>query len=224
MARQRMIRPEIWTDEGFLALSIPARLLFIGMISGADDEGRGLATDRCLKAYVFPSDDITLEQVRTLREEVLSNMQVQIVENEGREYYELLKWNNHQTINRPRKSNISISDESVNVHSQLIKGIKEKKEVVQSVTLTDSELEKLKKEYGEENTTAALSKLSLYKLSSGRTYKSDYYTILRWVMKEVLKEGKLSGPRSPTPGWVCKACGKDNHNTGGVCVCGEVRE
>jgi hypothetical protein len=224
MPRQRMIRPEIWTDEGFLSLTIPARLLFIGMISGADDEGRGLATDRCLKARVFPGDDITLEHMTNLRDEVVANMQVQIVENEGREYYELLKWNNHQTINRPQKSNISITDESMNAHDQLIKGIKEKKEVVQSVTLTDSELEKLKKEYGEDKTNAALSKLSLYKLSSGRTYKSDYYTILRWVMKEVLKEAKVDGPRTPTPGWECAKCHHVNTNTGGVCVCGEVRE
>lgn len=67
MPRQRMIRPEIWTDEGFLSLTVPARLMFIGMISGAYDEGHGLATARCLKAYVFPGDDITLERFGCFR-------------------------------------------------------------------------------------------------------------------------------------------------------------
>ena len=106
MARKRMIDPGIWIDEGFLNLSIAARLLFIGMISGADDEGRGLATDRCLKARVFPSDDVTLEQVREFRGELASNVNVQFYEVDGREYYQLTKWTDHQKVEHSKGSTI----------------------------------------------------------------------------------------------------------------------
>ena len=41
MARKRMIDPNIWDSEDFSKLSILGRLLFIGMFSNADDEGRG---------------------------------------------------------------------------------------------------------------------------------------------------------------------------------------
>ena len=98
-----MIKPDIWIDEGFLNLSIQARLLFIGMISGADDEGRGLATDRCLKAKVFPSDDVTLEQVRGFRGELADNVNVQFYEVDGREYYQMAKWKDHQKVEYAKK-------------------------------------------------------------------------------------------------------------------------
>lgn len=104
MPRQRMIQPEIWTDEGFLSLSISARLMFIGMISGADDEGRGLATDRCLKARIFPADDVTLEQVRNYRDEVSAAVNVKLYDVDGKKYYECSKWRNHQRLERPSKS------------------------------------------------------------------------------------------------------------------------
>ena len=104
MSRQRMIQPGIWTDEGFLSISVPARLLFIGMISMADDEGRGLATDRCLKALVFPADDITLEKVRGLRDELAGNVNVKFYDVAGKHYYQLTKWRNHQRLERPKKS------------------------------------------------------------------------------------------------------------------------
>ena len=101
-----MVKPDIWIDEGFLSLSIPARLLWIGIISGADDEGRGLATDRCLKALVFPGDEITLEEVRKMRLELAENMNVQFYEAEGREYYQLTKWKDHQKVEYPKHSTL----------------------------------------------------------------------------------------------------------------------
>ena len=40
MARKRDIDPSLWDHEELNALPIPARYLFIGIISNADDEGR----------------------------------------------------------------------------------------------------------------------------------------------------------------------------------------
>jgi len=99
-----------------------------------------------------------------------------------------------------------------------------KSEVAPGVLLTTSEHDKLVTKYGADNTKAAYAKLSAYKLQSGKHYASDYGAILHWVMDEVVKKVKGEGPRTATPGWECAKCHRVNHNTGGVCLCGEVRE
>ena len=57
MPRRRMIDPEIWFNEKFAKLPDPARLLFIGIFSNADDDGRLQASPKYLKAHIFPYDD-----------------------------------------------------------------------------------------------------------------------------------------------------------------------
>ncbi len=106
MARKRMIDPCIWTDEGFLHSSLPARLLFIGLITTADDEGKGQGAAASLKAAVFPSDDITIEVVDGLKDELAQKMRVQFYESEGRQYYRLCKWHNHQYVQNAKPSKI----------------------------------------------------------------------------------------------------------------------
>jgi predicted phage replisome organizer len=72
---------------------------------------------------------------------------------------------------------------------------KEKKaERAPLVLLTDSELDKLEKEYGPKNTQAAIKKLSAFKLSKGKRYKSDYGAILSWAMRSVLEKGAVPEP------------------------------
>lgn len=48
MARIRTIKPEMWGSEGIGSCSLAARLTFIGLISIADDEGRGHGHPRYL--------------------------------------------------------------------------------------------------------------------------------------------------------------------------------
>ena len=229
-----MIQPGIWTDEGFLSLSIPARLMFIGMISGADDEGRGLATDRCLKASVFPSDDVTLEQVRTYRDEVAAAVNVKLYDVDGKKYYQCSKWRNHQRLERPTKSHIppapddarndagTIPDTSGTTPAELKKELKkeEKETVAEAVTLTPSEREKLESQYGAASTAAAISKLSAYKLAKGKRYKSDYGAILQWAMRAVMEKGSTV-PKPDTMAWACGYCGAKYRSTAATCAkCG----
>ena len=44
MSRQRMISPNLWSDPGFLEMSLAARHLFIGLFSLADDEDEAVDT------------------------------------------------------------------------------------------------------------------------------------------------------------------------------------
>ena len=53
MARKRMIDPNIWESEDFSKLSVLARLVFIGIFSNADDDGRGRGKSAYLKSIIF---------------------------------------------------------------------------------------------------------------------------------------------------------------------------
>ena len=44
MARKRMLSPDIWESESFSSLSDLSKIVFISIISHADDEGRGKAS------------------------------------------------------------------------------------------------------------------------------------------------------------------------------------
>ena len=55
MARQRMIRPEIWESEQIIILSDFQFRIYIGLISHADDEGRLKGNPALLAAKIFPA-------------------------------------------------------------------------------------------------------------------------------------------------------------------------
>ena len=69
MAKARMIRPEIWTDEKFVSLDPLARLLFIGMWNHACDNGHLDDSPIQLKMRVLPMDAC---DVPALLEQVIS--------------------------------------------------------------------------------------------------------------------------------------------------------
>lgn len=105
-ARKRMIDPGIWSDEGFLELSDKGRLLFIGLISQADDEGRGTASVKSIKAKIFPADEITAKEIEALIEKVQEYMSVDFYEVNDQRYYQLARWKDHQSIDKPKPSHI----------------------------------------------------------------------------------------------------------------------
>lgn len=130
MARKRMISPEIWENEDFGALSPLAKLLFIGMISLADDDGKGIASPQLLKSNLFPFDeklrstdiDKTLDEIgnymstKSSAEEVAdayrplnergSRLSIHFYKVEGKRYYKFTNWSKWQSINRPSPSRL----------------------------------------------------------------------------------------------------------------------
>ena len=127
MARRRMIDPNIWESEDFSKLSIIARLLFIGMFSLADDEGKGRAKAVYLKSVVFPYDDkIRIIDVETALSEIGLNMSVTFYAHNDNSYYRLDNWSVWQRVDKPQPSKIPdptpINDttESFRNHSRII--------------------------------------------------------------------------------------------------------
>jgi hypothetical protein len=86
MSRQRMIHPSLWSDPGFLEMSLPARHLFIGLFSLADDEGRGASSIRSLKHLVFPNEPYTPEELEGFKAEIMVNVRCVFYMVDGKEY------------------------------------------------------------------------------------------------------------------------------------------
>lgn len=63
-----------------------------------------------------------------------------------------------------------------------------KKQYADCVSLTEDEYGKLVYGYGQKAADKFVEELNLYKGSTGKTYKSDYMTILNWVVDKVEKK------------------------------------
>jgi len=106
LPRKRVIDPGIWTSEDFAGLTIRQQLLFIGLISLADDDGRGRASSMTLKMSIFPLHDVTPQTIgRDLGALVKQGLCVVYTTNQHR-YYELTGWSRHQRISHPARSTI----------------------------------------------------------------------------------------------------------------------
>lgn len=104
--RIRTIKPSFWADEAVADLSRDARLVLIGLISSADDEGRFLASQSAICGYLFPHDDVTPKTLRRWLDEIQATGIVQFYSVNKREYGVFPKWLNHQKINRPQASSL----------------------------------------------------------------------------------------------------------------------
>lgn len=104
MARIRSIKPSFWTDPAVAALRRDARLMLVGLISSADDEGRFLASPTAIAGYVFPHDDLPTKTVRAWRDEIAGTGVIEIYNAGSCEYGRFPKWKKHQRISKPQPS------------------------------------------------------------------------------------------------------------------------
>ena len=97
MARIRTIKPDFWTDSKIVALSIPARLLFIGMWNFADDYGCIDDDPMQLRLRIFPADPVDIEP---LTDEIVKLGLVRPMVNDVTDetFYLITNWRRHQKI------------------------------------------------------------------------------------------------------------------------------
>ncbi len=103
MARIRTVKPEYWTSAQVMECSPISRLLFIGMWNFADDTGRMTLSPRTLKAQLFPSDDLTSDDIRRMILELARNDLVGFYVIDNKEYLQITGWQ-HQRIDKPQPS------------------------------------------------------------------------------------------------------------------------
>lgn len=103
MAR-RLIDPSIWQNEKFGLLPPMARLLLMGIVTSADDQGRGKAHPALLRSLVFPYDDVALTEICDWLALIETNGTVRLYTVGEKEYYQLLNWWNYQAHQYARPS------------------------------------------------------------------------------------------------------------------------
>lgn len=107
MARIRTIKPETWESEKLGRLPILARLNFIGLISLADDEGRGRGDSAFLLARLHPyTQDVTPEAMQASLEILRDSGLAVFYQADGCSYYSLTGWGDNQKIDRPSASKL----------------------------------------------------------------------------------------------------------------------
>ncbi|WP_130865833.1 hypothetical protein [Acidipropionibacterium timonense] len=119
--RIRTIKPEFWSSEDMAVLPFVHRLVFVGLWSMADDEGRLSADPRLIRSQLFPLDDhIGEDSVRYhggLTEDsvsihdILTDLsrggQITLYRGPGKRIYcQVDNFARHQKINRPTPSKI----------------------------------------------------------------------------------------------------------------------
>ncbi len=107
MPRQRFIWPGIWKDPLFGRLTDAEQVLFIGLFSIADDEGRGLADPAYLRSELFPYKEIPIRKILALRNSVAEKCpNVLLYQSGGTDYVALRKWSDYQKPKYPKPSRI----------------------------------------------------------------------------------------------------------------------
>lgn len=106
--RIRSIKPEFWRSEDIAALSLSARLMFIGLWSYVDDNGVGDDRVSSIAADLF-AEDLSRDPHETLQRvsgdtQTLENAGLIVRYSSGRKrLLYITNWESHQIVNRPSK-------------------------------------------------------------------------------------------------------------------------
>jgi hypothetical protein len=105
--RIRSIKPEFWRSDDICKLDWATRLLYIGLWSYVDDNGVGRDSDKLIAADLFPQEEDylgTLASVRRGLASLADGRQIVRYEVSDRPYFHIVRWSDHQKIDRPTRS------------------------------------------------------------------------------------------------------------------------
>ncbi len=106
----RSLKPEFWTSEDIAKLSDKAKLLAIGLLNYSDDEGYFNAKPNLILAAIFPHElgtpiHMLLDELQ--RPNVLGESYIEVCTGkDGRQIGRVTNFNDHQCVNRPKKSKL----------------------------------------------------------------------------------------------------------------------
>ncbi len=110
--RIRTIKPEFWISEDIARLSDKAKLLAIGLLNYSDDEGYFLAKPNLILAAIFPHELDTpilmlLDELKKPNAMKESYIDICIGKNGG-PIGRVVKFNDHQCVNKPKPSKFKL--------------------------------------------------------------------------------------------------------------------
>ena len=96
---KRMIDSSVWRSENFASLPPMARLLMMGMITTADDQGRLQASPMFMRGDFFPGDDdATTKSIQTWLEMLYANKTIILYSVDGKQYAQFANWWKYQSL------------------------------------------------------------------------------------------------------------------------------
>jgi hypothetical protein len=102
MARNRIIKPELYADEKLTSVSVEARFLFMGLITFAEDMGRRRYNPARIKFEVFPADEeITPDAVDSFVGELQEVGIIELYEVRRKRYIRIPHFLEHQYVRKP---------------------------------------------------------------------------------------------------------------------------
>lgn len=101
MARIRTLKPEFWTDEKLALMPPLTRLVFLGLISQADDAGRLVDNVKLLDGMLFPYTDDTCREA--LDELSKMGRVIRYRSDSGQPLLQVANWEKHQKVQKPSK-------------------------------------------------------------------------------------------------------------------------
>lgn len=114
MARIRSLKPEFCSSETIASLEYRTRLHFAMLWTYADDAGRGVDNPRLIKAALWPlDDDITPDEIATMQGELESRKLIGRYEVDGRQYFVVTNFGEHQHPSKPQPSKLPDPSEGV---------------------------------------------------------------------------------------------------------------
>lgn len=101
LGQRRMVYTNIWQNTDFKDLSDKAKLLYIGLITVADDDGRLRANSLLLRSQVFPySDDIKQEDIRKWLGEIQKVKLIDFYRVKNDYFIQHPHWHKYQSIRK----------------------------------------------------------------------------------------------------------------------------
>ena len=218
----RIIKESITTSEKLASLSDFEFRLWIGLITQADDAGRGDARPAVIKGRVFPfRERLTVKDIGSSLRALADKGCVTLYEIGGRPYFYFPNWSKHQRVRDCKPKYPEPTDDSLRQVAADCGEARQSAAIIQSnpiqseseseseykgdsarakhkygeyknVLLTDDELEKLKAEYADY--LDRIERLSSYIASTGKAYKSHYATIRTWARADAEK-GRSNGAK-----------------------------
>lgn len=102
--RIRTLKPETWQDEKMGRVSRDARLLFVGLITLADDDGQFRSLPSQVLGHIYPYDQDAPRKLERWMRELTDVGVVVIYEHSGVQYGAIPNFRRHQRISRPTPS------------------------------------------------------------------------------------------------------------------------
>jgi hypothetical protein len=196
-----------WTiSKKIEMLDSNAERFFTRLIMKVDDFGCFYADPRLLKANLFPllMDKIREADISRWMAECQKAGLIVLYVSAEKQYLQILDFKQTLRQKKPKYPAPEDATQTLSTCLAIAKPETETKQkqetetkvkVRENVLLASAELLKLEMEFKPNELNWMLDKLSAYKLSSDKTYKSDYGAIRSWVIDEFRKhQGKTETP------------------------------